>query len=54
MKQKRYKLIFHGKGNFDGKGIIEILIIHGLKAHKQIKYYKEKNEFRISKKNICI
>ncbi len=43
---KRYKFIFHGKGNKDLKGSKEVLIFHGLKAYKQNMNVKVKNKLK--------
>lgn len=39
-KVKRYKFIFHGKGNYDFNGAKSILINHGAKHYKRTKNLK--------------
>ena len=40
---KRYKFLFHGKGNMDLKNAKEVLIDFGIKSFKQVRDMKVKN-----------
>ena len=50
---KRYKFIFHGKGNFDPKGVKAVLIMYGAKHYRQTKNIKVPNKYilRIASSN---
>lgn len=41
---KRYKFIFHEKGNVDLRGAKEVLIGFGLKAYRRVKNIKVTNK----------
>lgn len=43
-KPKRYKFIFHGKGNYDLIGAKDVLLQHGIKLFKRTRDLKVRNK----------